>query len=300
LDVPHRDARVEQRPLEGERAAEQEGHQVVAPEGAHVGHLVGHHPVLVDAVARQVGAEVGAGRHADRLGRAHVGDLDQRARPRVALAEEQEVVGLLPRQHREVGLHEAGGQARGHGGQASGPDVGANLLRMAGVDRHGAASRSVYLRCPSLGQRSGLPRTWGFSPRSTRSISAVTCSAIPRIVSRVTPAMWGDTMTFSSWNRRLSEDAGSSSKTSMPAVRIFPLSSPATSAFSSWVLPRDVFTKITPSFIWATAAASIMWCVSAVCGVWHVTTSASRSTEAMSGMGSTPRLRTSSAGTYLS
>lgn len=112
--------------------------------------------------------------------------------------------------------------------------------------------------------------------------------------------MCGETITFSSWKKRLSEDAGSSSKTSMPAARIFPLSSPTTSAFSSWVLPRDVFTKMTPSFIWATAAASIMWCVSLVCGVWQVTTSAWRSTEAMSGMGSTPRLRISSAGTYLS
>ncbi len=78
------------------------------------------------------------------------------------------------------------------------------------------------------------------------------------MVSRVTPAMWGETITFSSWKKRLSEDAGSSSKTSMPAARILPLSSPATRAFSSWVLPREVFTKITPSFIWATAAASIM------------------------------------------
>ena len=34
LDVPQRDARVEQRPLEGERAAEEEGDQIVAPERA--------------------------------------------------------------------------------------------------------------------------------------------------------------------------------------------------------------------------------------------------------------------------
>ena len=58
--------------------------------------------------------------------------------------------------------------------------------------------------------------------------------------------------------------------------------------------------KMTPGFIWATAAASIMWWVSFVCGVWQVTTSAARSTEAMSGMGSTPRFRSSSADTYLS
>ena len=98
----------------------------------------------------------------------------------------------------------------------------------------------------------------------------------------------------------MSEDTGSSSKTSSPAARIFPLSSPASSADSSCVLPREVLMKITPSFIWATAAALIMWCVSFVCGVWQVTTSAARSTEARSGMGSTPRLRSSSADTYLS
>ena len=80
--------------------------------GRRVGDLVGEHAVLVDAIARDVRAQIGARRHPHRLGRAHVGHLDERARPRVALAEEQEVVGLLPRQHREVGLHEAGGRAR--------------------------------------------------------------------------------------------------------------------------------------------------------------------------------------------
>src|SRR5581483_4194403 len=255
--------------------------------------------VLVDPVARDVGAEIGARRDAHRLRGADVGHLDQRAGARVALAEEQEIVGLLLRQHRQVGLHVAGGQARGDAGQAAGADVGADLLRVSSIDRH-REPPDVYLRCPSRGQSSGLPSTWGRSPRSTRSISAVTWSAMARMVSRVTPATWGETITFSSWKSRLSDDAGSSSNTSIPAARIFPVSSPATRAFSSWVLPRDVLTKITPSFIRATAAASIMWCVSAVCGVWQVSTSAWRSTEAMSGIGSTPRLPTSSGGTYLS
>src|SRR6266850_6570088 len=260
VDVTHRDARVEQGPLEGERAAEQEGDEIVAPERAHIGDLVGEHAVLVDAVPGNVRAQIGPRGYPHGLGRAHVGYLDQRAGPRVALAEEQEVVGLFLRQHREVGLHEAGGQPGGDAGEPARPDVGPDLLRVARVDRHlwCLSRRPVYLRCPSRGQRSALASTCGFSPRSTRSISAVTWSAIPRMLSRVTPAIWGETITFSSWKNRLSEDAGSSSNTSMPAARILPLSSPATSAASSWVLPREVFTKITPSFIWATAAASIM------------------------------------------
>src|SRR5437762_268983 len=84
-----RDARVEQRPLEGEGAPQQEGHEVVAPERGDVGDLVGERAVLVDAVPRQVRPEIGSGRDAGRLRRAHLGDLDERARPRVALAEEQ-------------------------------------------------------------------------------------------------------------------------------------------------------------------------------------------------------------------
>src|SRR5881275_988801 len=102
LDVPQIDAGLEQRPLEREGAAEQERDEVIAPVRRDVAHLVGHHAVLVDAVAGNVGAEIGTRRDPHRLRRADVGHLDERTRPRVALTEEQKVVRAVPRQHREI------------------------------------------------------------------------------------------------------------------------------------------------------------------------------------------------------
>jgi hypothetical protein len=134
--VPQRNARIHQRPLEGERAAEQERDEVVAPEGLDVRDLVREHAVLVDPIARQVGAQVGARRDADRLGRAHVRHLDQRARAGVALAEEQEVVGVFLGQHGHVGLDEAGALARGDAAELAASDVRSDLSRVARVDRH--------------------------------------------------------------------------------------------------------------------------------------------------------------------
>ena len=85
LDVPHREPRVQQRVLERERAADQERDEVVAPlaRGRRWPRSTSS-PFAPDAVARQVGAEVGAGRDVGRLGRARVADLQHRARLRVA------------------------------------------------------------------------------------------------------------------------------------------------------------------------------------------------------------------------
>src|SRR5712692_1673116 len=136
LDVTERDARVHERPLEGEGAAQQEGDEVIAPEGLDVRHLVGEDTVLVDPVARQVGPQVGARRRADRLGRAHIGHLDQRTRARVALAEEEEVVGVVPGQHGHVGLNEAGAEAGRDAGKLAASDIRADLSRVTGINRH--------------------------------------------------------------------------------------------------------------------------------------------------------------------
>ena len=90
LEVAHRDAGLQQRGLEGEAAAEQERDQVLAPVLAHVGHLGDRLAVLVDDVRRQVGAQVaGEDRCRDLTG---LGDVEHRARLRVALREEQHVV----------------------------------------------------------------------------------------------------------------------------------------------------------------------------------------------------------------
>jgi hypothetical protein len=69
VDVAQRDARVEKCPFEGERAAQEERDEVVAPERRDVGDFVGEHAILVDTVLRQVGPEIGA-RPQRRQGRA--------------------------------------------------------------------------------------------------------------------------------------------------------------------------------------------------------------------------------------
>ena len=58
----------------------------------------------IDTVARQVGAQVGAGRDEGRLGTTGLGHVEQRARLRVALAEQQEVERQLERHDDEVRL----------------------------------------------------------------------------------------------------------------------------------------------------------------------------------------------------
>ena len=74
---------------------------------------------------------------ADRLRRPDVGHLDQRARSRIALAEEQEVVGQLARQHGEVGLHVTGAEPGRDARERAAPDIGPDLPRVPRVDGHG-------------------------------------------------------------------------------------------------------------------------------------------------------------------
>jgi hypothetical protein len=111
LDVADRQPLGLERALEGERAADQEGDEVVAPVLARVGRLVGDLAVAEDPVARDVGAEVGAGRDPRRFGRARIGDVEHRARLGVGDAEAQEVEGVGLRQRDEVGLRCSRGEA---------------------------------------------------------------------------------------------------------------------------------------------------------------------------------------------
>ena len=95
LDVPDWHAVGQQRSLETEAAADEEGHHVVLPEGRDVLHLLIELAIAVDAVAREVRADIGAWRRVPWLEARRVGDVQQRAGFGVALAEQQEVVGQL-------------------------------------------------------------------------------------------------------------------------------------------------------------------------------------------------------------
>jgi hypothetical protein len=93
--VPDRHARIEQRALEGEAAADEEADEVGAPPPGHVRCLVDELPVDVDAVQRDVGPDV-AGEQwpGDFAGLEHV---EHRAGLWVALGEQQEVPGEVAR-----------------------------------------------------------------------------------------------------------------------------------------------------------------------------------------------------------
>ena len=134
LDVPQRDAVLGQRRLEGERAADVEGHQVVAPVREQVGRLVDEPAVAPHAVAGQVGADVRAGREGGG-GLADVADVEHRAGLRVALGEQQEVVGPVLRDGDQVRLGVPGAPARGGRDQPV-TEAGPGVRR-----RHGGRSR---------------------------------------------------------------------------------------------------------------------------------------------------------------
>jgi hypothetical protein len=146
LDVPHRHAGLEQGALEGERAAEEEADEVVAPPGPQAGRLLDELAVAVDAVARQVVAQVGAGGDEARLGGAGLGDVEQRARLGVALAEEEEVEGQLARHDDEVGLDEAEGQAGRRAGQFALPGEAARLGAGGVAQVHAGAPQRQWFR----------------------------------------------------------------------------------------------------------------------------------------------------------
>ena len=163
LDVPDGHTGLEERRLERERAAEEEGDEVVAPLARDVGHLGGEAAVAVDPVLRDVRPEVRARGDAGRLGVPGVRDLDQGARPGVSLAEDEEIVGLRPGQDDEVRLDVAGREPGGSARVASLADGLPDLLRRL-PELHRVASSRVGVDVPAImahGRRPGngrLPR----------------------------------------------------------------------------------------------------------------------------------------------
>ena len=117
-----------ERVVEGDSRSDQEGHEIVPPQRAEVGDVVEAFARAVDRVARQVDAQVGAGREPLRLRIARIADLEHRAGAVVALAVEQEVERVRARHDREVALDVAHGEAAGRAGVALLADVAAGGL----------------------------------------------------------------------------------------------------------------------------------------------------------------------------
>jgi len=104
FNVAHPDPRLDQGVLKGQAAAEQEGDEVVAPQVADLCSLFDQLASAVNAVAGQIGAQVGPRGRAGWLRIAGRCDLDQRARLGVADAEGGELGRRLLWQDDEVCL----------------------------------------------------------------------------------------------------------------------------------------------------------------------------------------------------
>ena len=117
--MAYRNAILDQCLLEGERAADHEGHEIIAPPPGHVRRFVHQVSVLPDAVARHVGADIEIVSEGFDARFAGLRNTDDRARLRIELTEAQEVCGELARQHGEIALHEARGEPRSRSGPAA-------------------------------------------------------------------------------------------------------------------------------------------------------------------------------------
>src|SRR5215472_3336788 len=102
--VPHSTFRLNQRMLESQAAAKQKGDKVVAPQVANIFRLADKLAITVDAVAGQIGAQVGARGRADGLRVAGRRNLDQRAGLGVAGTKGGEFGGRLLWQNHQIGL----------------------------------------------------------------------------------------------------------------------------------------------------------------------------------------------------
>ena len=102
-DVPHRHARLHQRKLECETAANHKRDQIGSPILANIGHFGYQFATLPHAVQRHVGTDVGA-RRGDGCGDARLHHFQQRTRFGIALREQQKIECLLLGQNHQIRL----------------------------------------------------------------------------------------------------------------------------------------------------------------------------------------------------
>src|SRR5699024_9319795 len=160
--------------FEGEGAADEEGHEVgvVVPDLGDVGDLITEAPVLPDAVAGQIGAQVAAGRQG-RFDLPGFDDVDDRTRLRVALSEQEHVEGPVGGHADEVRLDQAGSHPRGGAREpASDPEPGLRTRREFGGRpglrwpgrAHRPAPAKAEMATPSDSRRARAARAMSIEP----------------------------------------------------------------------------------------------------------------------------------------
>ena len=122
------DARLDQRLLEGERAAQYEGDEIVAPMRADISRLVDDLATAEHAVTRQVGADIEILGQRGQARIAGCGGGQQRTGLRVELAEAQEIASDRIRQDREIALDVTRRKTGGLAFERAGADGKSGLL----------------------------------------------------------------------------------------------------------------------------------------------------------------------------
>lgn len=112
VDVSDGDGGFDEGPFKAEGAAQEEPDKVVLPVGADVRRFIDAFPVLPDAVAGNVGSQVGAGGHDPWFGISWLGDVEDGAGFGISLGEYEEVVGPVPGQNNQVALDMSPGHSR--------------------------------------------------------------------------------------------------------------------------------------------------------------------------------------------
>ncbi len=108
--MAHRNVGAHQCRLEGERTAQDEGHEVAAPERAKVRDRIDGHAIPEDAVARHVMADVEIGAERWHFRVAGFRNGKDRSRFGIADAKAQEVVGIGGRKNDDVPLLKSFGE----------------------------------------------------------------------------------------------------------------------------------------------------------------------------------------------
>ena len=107
LNVPHGNARGQQRLFKGEAAPDQKAHIALLPVGGGIGQLFGEHAVLIHPVAGNVGDKAGPLAHGVGDGAA-LHDFQHRAGEGIQAGVLLKIGGVLRRQNDQVGLSVTG------------------------------------------------------------------------------------------------------------------------------------------------------------------------------------------------
>ncbi|MNL35231.1 hypothetical protein D3C87_1572470 [compost metagenome] len=158
--MAHRQAVIQHGFLEGERASDQERHQIVAPDVADIGGLGHQFAILPYAVARDIAADIDVLAQFGQRGIARLGHGQQGTRFWVALAEMQEIRRQRTRQDGQIGLHMARGKVGGGSRQLAAARVQSRLAGQLNTAAHCKIRCHAESSCGHVGMGT-LHRNYG-------------------------------------------------------------------------------------------------------------------------------------------